>query len=86
MICMPIVGWLILSGEGKVIAYWGLNLPSLIAENKPLAETIEEVHQTAGVVGFYLIGLNMLAGLFHHYVLRDKTLLSILPKFSASSE
>lgn len=86
MIGMPIAGWLILSGEGKVIPFWGLNLPTLIAENKALAETIEDVHRTAGTVGYYLIGLHMFAGLFHHYVQRDNTLLRMLPKFSSGSE
>jgi len=85
MICMPIAGWLILSGEGKVIPFFGINLPALIAENKPLAETIEEVHETAGTVGYYLIGLHALAGLFHHYVQRDNTLRRMLPKFISKS-
>ncbi|WP_339720088.1 cytochrome b [uncultured Paraglaciecola sp.] len=86
MIAMPIAGWLILSGEGKTIPFWGLNLPSLITENKPLAETIEEVHKTAGTVGYYLIGIHMLAGMFHHYVQRDNTLTRMLPKFLSKTD
>ena len=34
MISMPIAGWLILSGEGKAIPFYGFELPSLMAENK----------------------------------------------------
>jgi cytochrome b561 len=86
MICMPIAGWLILSAEGKNIPFFGFNLPALLAENEALAETIEEVHKTAGTVGYYLIGLHMLAGLFHHYIQRDNTLLRILPMFNSKSE
>jgi cytochrome b561 len=74
MICMPIAGWLILSAEGKPIPFFGLNLPPLIAENEVLSETIEQVHKTAGTIGYYLIGLHMFAGLFHHYIQRDNTL------------
>ena len=79
MICMPIAGWMILSGEGQVIPFFGLELPPLINKNKELAELIEEVHVTAGTVGYYLIGLHALAGLYHHYFVKDNTLKRILP-------
>jgi cytochrome b561 len=86
MICMPIAGWFILSAEAKPIPFFGFNLPSLIAENEVLAETIEEVHKTAGTVGYYLIGLHMFAGLFHHYIQRDNTLQRMLPMFKPKLE
>jgi cytochrome b561 len=86
MICMPIAGWLILSTKGKTIVYFGFNLPAFLAENKPLAETIEEVHKTAGTVGYYLIGLHVFSGLFHHYIKRDNALLLMLPSFNTRSE
>ena len=79
MICMPIAGWLILSGEGHTIPFFGLELPSLMDKNKELAELIEEVHVTAGTVGYYLIGLHALAGLYHHYFLKDNALKRMLP-------
>jgi cytochrome b561 len=79
MIGMPLAGWLILSGEGKPIPFYGINLPALIAENESLAETIEEIHTTAGTVGYYLIGLHTVAALYHHYFMRDNTLRRMLP-------
>lgn len=79
MICMPIAGWLILSGEGRTIPFFGLELPPLMSKNKELADLIEEVHVTAGTVGYYLIGLHALAGLYHHYFLKDNTLKRMLP-------
>ncbi|HEY6130627.1 MAG TPA: cytochrome b [Halioglobus sp.] len=79
MICMPVAGWLILSGEGKPIPFYGFNLPALIAENKALAENIEEIHKTAGKVGYFLIGLHTVAALYHHYFMRDNTLRRMLP-------
>ena len=82
MICMPIAGWLILSAEGKPVPFWGFTLPSLIAENKALADTIEELHETAGFVGYYLIGLHAFIGLAHHYVRKDDALSRILPNKS----
>jgi cytochrome b561 len=80
MIGMPIAGWMILSAEGKTIPFYGLQLPALIAENKDTAEWIEEIHKTAGNVGYFLIALHAGAALFHHYVRRDNTVTRILPE------
>jgi cytochrome b561 len=79
MIGMPLGGWLILSAAGKPIPFYGLNLPALISENKDLAKLIKEIHETAGDIGYGLIGLHAAAALFHHYYLRDNTLIRMLP-------
>ncbi|MBH0063050.1 cytochrome b [Pseudoalteromonas sp. NZS71] len=73
MLAMPIAGWLILSFAGKPIPFFGLELPALVAKNSDLAKQIKEIHETAGVVGYYLIGLHAAAALFHHYVVGDNT-------------
>lgn len=80
MICLPVAGWLILSGEGKSIPFYGINLPALMGENKALAETIEDIHKTVGKVGYFLIGLHTVAALYHHYFVRDNTLQRMLPR------
>lgn len=80
MLLMPLAGWMILSGEGKPIPFFGLHLPPLIGEGEGLAGTIKELHETGGTVGYWLIGLHALAALFHHYVLRDNTLQRMLPQ------
>jgi cytochrome b561 len=79
MIGLPLAGWLILSAEGKPVPFFGLELPALVGENKDLAKLVEEIHETAGVVGYWLIGLHAAAALFHHYVVRDDTLRRMLP-------
>jgi cytochrome b561 len=79
MIGMPIGGWLILSAEGTPVPFFGLTLPPLVAPNEDLAHLIEEVHETVGVAGYWLIGVHALAGLFHHYVRKDDTLRRLLP-------
>lgn len=79
MLGMPVLGWLVLSGEGKPVPFWGFELPALMAENEGLAETLEEIHETAGEVGYYLIGLHAVAALLHHYLLKDDTLVRMLP-------
>jgi superoxide oxidase len=80
MIGMPIGGWLMLSAAGKSIPFFGLTLPALIEENKELAKTIKQVHATVGEIGYYVIALHAIAALFHHYILKDNTLLRMLPR------
>lgn len=80
MIGMPILGWSLLSAAGKPVPFFGLELPPLIAENKALAKTLKELHQTIGLVGYYLIGLHAAAALFHHHIIKDDTLSRILPR------
>ncbi|BCN94187.1 cytochrome b561 [Thiomicrorhabdus immobilis] len=79
MIIMPVLGWLILSGEGKTIPFYGWELPALISESEFWADIFEEMHEFIGVMGYWLIGLHAFAALFHHYLLRDNTLVRMLP-------
>jgi len=80
MIVMPLLGWLTLSAEGKPIPFFGLQLPVLIAADKAFADSVNEIHETIGTIGYYLIGLHAAAALFHHYVMHDNTLLRMLPR------
>lgn len=79
MLGLPLAGWLLLSAAGKPIPFFGLELPPLVGENKALAEQVKEIHETAGKAGYFLIGLHAAAALFHHYFLRDNTVLRMLP-------
>lgn len=79
LITMPLLGWLALSADGKPVPFFGLQLPALIAPNEAWAENLEEIHETIGTVGYYLVGLHAAAALFHHYFMRDDTLLRMLP-------
>lgn len=80
MIGMPIAGWLLLGAEGKSTLFFGLRLPALTAESEAAAHRWEEIHETAGEIGYFLIGLHAAAALFHHYVQRDGTLRRMLPR------
>ncbi len=79
MLGMPLMGWVILSAEGKDIPFFGLTLPPLVGVNEALAHDVEEIHEAVGEAGYWLIGLHAAAGLFHHYLLKDNTLLRMLP-------
>ena len=80
MLVMPLLGWLALSAGGKPILVAGVHLPMLVGENQPLAHALEEIHETLGTLGYFLIGLHAGAALLHHYVVRDNALQRMLPR------
>ncbi len=49
----------------------------------PLGATIAELHTWLGDIIIWLAGAHALAGLFHHYVLKDGVLRSMLPRRNA---
>lgn len=74
MIAMPILGWLTTSAKGHQVMFYGFDLPLLVQEDKALAKQFQGWHELLGSIGYWLIGLHALAGLYHHYVMRDNTL------------
>lgn len=80
LIVMPVLGWLTLSAKGRVIPFFGLELPALMAPDKVWAHSLEDLHETIGTIGYYLIGLHAAASLYHHYFMHDTTLLRMLPR------
>ncbi len=80
MVGMPLLGWAALSANGKPVAFFGLGLPSLLAENKDLGHNLKEIHETVGTLGYFLIGGHAVAALYHHYFMKDSTLRSMALK------
>jgi superoxide oxidase len=79
MIGMPILGWLTLSAEGKIIPFFGLQVPALVNASTSVAGWAKEFHEIGGTIGYFLVGLHAAAALFHHYFARDNTLRRMLP-------
>lgn len=79
LVVMPMLGWFVLSAKGQLDLPLGVHLWPLVSPDKPLAHTLQDIHETIGNVGYYLIGLHAAAALFHHYWMRDNTLRRMLP-------
>jgi cytochrome b561 len=69
---MPVLGWLIISAEGKSVDVFGMTVPLLIDEDPGLAESLEEIHETIGTFGYALLGGHILMALYHQYVLKQQ--------------
>jgi len=80
MIGMPLMGWFVLSAQGKAITFFGFQLPSLVGESESIAGWAKELHEAGGTIGYLLIGLHAAAAVFHHHVVGDNTLRRMLPR------
>lgn len=80
LLVMPLLGWITLNARGQAVSLLGLELPMLVGADANLAEQVRQAHLSFGMFGYYLVGLHATAALFHHYVLRDNTLLRMLPR------
>ncbi len=79
MIGLPLLGWLTLSARGKPVPFFGLELPALIGNNQETAKWLKEIHESLATAGYFLIGLHVVAALYHQFVKRDNTLKLMLP-------
>ncbi|RFO95629.1 cytochrome B [Rhodoferax lacus] len=74
MVLMPVVGLVAVNTHGHSVTFFGLAVPRLLEESERWSHTIMRVHELGGNVGYFLIGAHAVAGLFHHYVVKDNTL------------
>lgn len=64
---------------GRTPAFFGMALPKLVEPNQELGRAIFSQHGTAGTILAVLVGLHVLAALWHHFIRKDNTLLRMLP-------
>ncbi len=74
LLLQPLMGMLVVFLERGGIPLGGLTLPSPFELNPHLAHRIEDLHITVGTAFYYVIGLHIVAVLWHHFVRRDNVL------------
>ena len=68
--------------EGHALnTYVFAEIPSPFAPSHDLGRSITEVHEWLGDAILWLAGLHAAAALFHHFLLRDRVLISMLPRW-----
>jgi len=87
MLWMPLSGWLYNSASNFPLRWFGwFALPSLSGPDPELKQLALDLH----VYGFYLLGtlfaLHVGAALHHHFVVRDRTLIRMLPQRARPTE
>ena len=67
-------------GAGRPIAFFGTGIPPLIGEMaRPLRRELREFHEWAGWAIIAIALLHAIAALYHHYALKDRVLVRMLP-------
>lgn len=59
----------------------GVEIPPVVALSHDTGATIASIHTWLGDTIMWIAGLHALAGLYHHVVLKDDVLLSMLPRW-----
>jgi len=76
---LPLLGVLSLYFGGKEWVFFGYAMPISDLPNGRLQFVLKNLHELIANTGYFIIGLHALAALFHHYVVRDNTLIRMLP-------
>lgn len=81
LLATPVAGWLWASSKDWPIAFFGtIALPPLIGAGSPLAHMAARAHQWLAWAILALVGLHILAVLYHAVIRRDDVALRMLPR------
>jgi cytochrome b561 len=71
-------------GAGRPMAFFGAGIPPLIGEmSRPVRHQLREFHEYIGWAIVVIALAHAAAALYHHYVLKDRVLVRILPGHSS---
>ncbi len=79
LIAQPLTGMAFTLAQGHPFVLAGIEIPALMARDKPLAHLLHSVHEFGADALLAVIGLHASAALFHRLVLRDTVLQAMWP-------
>ena len=79
LLFQPLTGLARSLTRGRHFMLFAWQVPKVMAGDKPLTMLFHQIHTVSAWVLLGLIGLHILAALFHRFVLRDEVLQSMLP-------
>ena len=86
LLIVPLLGWINVSWRNMPLALFGLELPKLVATRAPGWQWTGDVHGLlANYVMLILVGLHVLAGLYHYFIRRDGVLQRMLPRTNSGN-
>jgi cytochrome b561 len=93
MFAMPLSGWAVVSASPLniptvlygVIPWPHLPILSTLADKKPVAEALEDLHSAGAWILIALLVVHAGAALRHHFLMKDDVLRRMVPRFSPSS-
>jgi cytochrome b561 len=79
LLYMPLTGYVFSAAGGYRLAWFGIELPRLLALDKPLSRSGEQLHVIGQWPLYAVFALHLAATLWHHFVRRDGVLARMLP-------
>jgi cytochrome b561 len=81
LIAVPIAGIVLQFARGDAVSIFGIaDISSPWVRDRAFARSVKEVHEILAHTLMIVAGLHAAAALFHHWVLRDRTLARMLPR------
>jgi len=78
IIVVPVLGWANAGSRDWVVGIGPLHLPRLMSAGSKLGHELGDIHGDLAVVLAVVIGLHVAAGVYHHFMRRDDTLLRMM--------
>ncbi|HUX80607.1 MAG TPA: cytochrome b [Alphaproteobacteria bacterium] len=80
MFCFPLTGFLFSVLGGNSVSYFGLfTIPAFMKGPNSYAEAFLTAHIVISYALYVFVGLHILGGLYHYFIVKDKVLQSMLP-------
>ena len=81
VLLLAITGYLVTTAKGQGIDVFGwYSVPAFFAENTEVSELSGMLHDLIAIIFMILFVTHTLAALYHHFIIRDNTLKSMLGK------
>lgn len=80
LVTLPFLGWAASSAAERTVSFLGVALPALVQADEDLADRLAAWHSSAAWALLGLVLLHVAAALWHHFALRDGTLVAMLPR------
>ena len=78
-ISLPILGLLAIYYRGSEWHAFGLSMPFRAEPDEDFEFTLKSWHELLANAGYFLVAVHAGAALFHHYFMKDNTLLRMMP-------
>ncbi len=78
-LALPVLGVLGMYYRGADWSVFGIAMPFAAESDEDIKQTLFNIHELIANAGYFLVGLHAVAALYHHYVVRDDTLLRMMP-------
>jgi cytochrome b561 len=79
LIVDPVLGWIGANAHDWQVVVFGIPLPNLVTGESQIGHTLSDVHILLSYVLMGVIGLHVLAALYHYFVKHDRVLQRMLP-------